>query len=173
MAFTRVGDPVSGYYTDVLKRCGVLYCVPGNELGSFDQADVPDGDLAEASGSMTGGFFSSLEFGTLLWFCGLSAEPRSCPMGARPGEDARCLSHDPDRGSSMLIEGSCFDTRTLANMNVALDRVCGKTTTGEQHEVRKRIAQAIVRCAKSGRTTLGALTEAGEKALCRLPEKAA
>jgi hypothetical protein len=70
-----------------------------------------------------------------------------------------------------LIEGSCFDDRTLANMNVALDRVCGRTATGEQHEVRKRIAQAIVRCAKSGRITLGALTEAGEKALCRLPEK--
>jgi hypothetical protein len=64
----------------------------------------------------------------------------------------------------MIIEGS-FDTRTLANMNVALDRVCGKTPTGEQHDVRKRVAQAIVRCAKNGRTTLGALTEAGEKGL--------
>jgi hypothetical protein len=66
-----------------------------------------------------------------------------------------------------------FDIRTLANMNVALDRVCGKTPDGEQHEVRKRVAQAIICCAKSGGTTLGALTEAGKKALWRLPEKAA
>jgi hypothetical protein len=72
----------------------------------------------------------------------------------------------------MIIEGS-FDSRTLANMEVALDRICGKTPSGEQHEVRKRVAEAIVRCARSGRTTLGALTEAGKKALCRLPGKAA
>jgi hypothetical protein len=73
----------------------------------------------------------------------------------------------------MMIEGSSFDTRTLANMEVALNRVCGKTPTGEQHEVRKRVAEAIVRCAKSGNTALGALTEAGKKALCRLTERAA
>jgi hypothetical protein len=66
-----------------------------------------------------------------------------------------------------------FDIRTLANMNVALDRVCGKTPNGEQHDVRRRVAQAIICCAKSGGTTLGALTEAGKKALWRLPEKAA
>jgi hypothetical protein len=73
----------------------------------------------------------------------------------------------------MMIEGGSFDTRTLANMEVALNRVCGKTPDGEQHEVRKRVAQAILCCAKSGNTTLGALTEAGKKALWRLPEKAA
>jgi hypothetical protein len=73
----------------------------------------------------------------------------------------------------MMIEGGSFDTRTLANMEVALNRVCGKTPNGEQHEVRKRVAQAILCCAKSGNTTLGALTEAGKKALWRLPEKAA
>jgi hypothetical protein len=72
----------------------------------------------------------------------------------------------------MMIEGGSFDTRTLANMEVALNRVCGKTPDGEQHEVRKRVAQAILCCAKSGNTTLGALTEAGKKALWRLPEKA-
>ena len=60
---------------------------------------------------------------------------------------------------------SDVDTGTLANMEVALDRVCGKASSGQQHEVRERVAQAIVRCAISGNTTLGALTEAGEKAL--------
>jgi hypothetical protein len=72
----------------------------------------------------------------------------------------------------MLIEDS-FDIRTAANMEVALDRVCSKTPTGEQHDVRKRVAQAILMCAKSGNTTLGALTEAGERALWRAPGKSA
>lgn len=69
-----------------------------------------------------------------------------------------------------MIEGS-FDARTLACMNAALDRVCEHTPLGEQHEVRERVAQGIIRCAKSGRTTLEALIEAGERAVARIPEK--
>lgn len=69
-----------------------------------------------------------------------------------------------------MIEGS-FDGRTMANMSVALDRVCGHTPLGEEHNVRKRVAQGIVRCAMSGMTTVGALTEAGERALVRVPEQ--
>jgi hypothetical protein len=69
-----------------------------------------------------------------------------------------------------MIEGD-FNSRTLANMNVALERVCGNTPLGEQHDVRKRVAQAIIRCARNGKTTLGALTDAGERALARIPEK--
>jgi len=65
-------------------------------------------------------------------------------------------------GEVRMIDGS-FDRRTLANMEVALERVCGKTPSGETHEVRKRVAEAIVRCARSGKTTLGALTEAGKR----------
>ena len=65
-----------------------------------------------------------------------------------------------------MIEGS-FDARTLANMNVALHRVCEHVPLGEQHDVRERVAQGIIRCAKSGRTALGALIEAG----ARIPEK--
>jgi hypothetical protein len=71
-----------------------------------------------------------------------------------------------------MIDGN-FDPRTFANMNVALDRVCGKTPSGVLHHVRKRVARAIIQCAKSGKTTLGALTEAGEKALCRIARRAA
>ena len=67
----------------------------------------------------------------------------------------------------MMIDDS-FDTRTLANMEVALDRVCGKTQSGQRHELRKRVAEAIVQRAKSGNIALGALTEAGEKALWRI-----
>lgn len=38
-------------------------------------------------------------------------------------------------------------------MNVALERVCGKTPYGERHYVRKRVAKAIVQCAESGKKT--------------------
>jgi hypothetical protein len=64
----------------------------------------------------------------------------------------------------MLIDGA-FDTRTLANMNVALDRVCEKAAHGEDHAVRKRVAKQIVKCARNGKTTLGDLTAAGQRAL--------
>jgi hypothetical protein len=69
-----------------------------------------------------------------------------------------------------MIESS-FDIRTLANMDVALERVCKKTPRGEQHETRALVADAIVRCAKSGMISLGALTRAGERVLAHLPER--
>jgi hypothetical protein len=65
-----------------------------------------------------------------------------------------------------MIEGK-FDSRTLANMNVALDRICEKTAHGEDHAVRKRIAKQIIRCASSGKTTLSDLTAAGQRALIK------
>ena len=68
-----------------------------------------------------------------------------------------------DHWDLLMIEGD-FNSRTLANVNVALDRVCG-TPLGEQHDVRKRVAERILRCAKGGKTTLVALTEAGEQAV--------
>jgi hypothetical protein len=47
----------------------------------------------------------------------------------------------------MLIEGA-FDPRALANMNIALDRVCEKAADGEKHPVRKRVAKQIIKCAR-------------------------
>lgn len=64
----------------------------------------------------------------------------------------------------MLIEGA-FNSRTLANMNVALDRVCEGTANGEDHLVRKRVAKQIIRCARRGKITLGELTAAGQRGL--------
>lgn len=75
----------------------------------------------------------------------------------------------PDHRGFAMIEGD-FNSRTLANMEMALDRVCGNTPLGEQYDVRKRVAEGILQCARHGRTTLGALTEAGERALARIPE---
>jgi hypothetical protein len=58
-----------------------------------------------------------------------------------------------------------FSSRTRANMEVALDRVCSRHPDGESHELRKRVAEHIGRCAKKGETTLTALVAAGEAAL--------
>ncbi|WP_407154311.1 hypothetical protein [Bradyrhizobium sp. STM 3557] len=64
----------------------------------------------------------------------------------------------------MLINRA-FDRRTLAKMQVALDRVCETAKHGESHAVRKRIAEHIIRCARRGKTTLDELTAAGQRGL--------
>ncbi len=62
-----------------------------------------------------------------------------------------------------------FDSRTLANMEVALERACEILSTGaEQHDVRRHIASKILECAAGGETTLGGLTEAGLTAATEL-----
>jgi hypothetical protein len=67
----------------------------------------------------------------------------------------------------MLIEGA-FNSRTLANMNVALDRVCETAADGAQHSVRKRVAKQIIKCARNGKTTLSDLTAAGQRGLIKV-----
>jgi hypothetical protein len=58
-----------------------------------------------------------------------------------------------------------FDARTMANMEVALERACKFLPTGsEQHPARRHIAAKLLECAKRGDHTLGALTEAGRAA---------
>jgi hypothetical protein len=71
----------------------------------------------------------------------------------------------------MLIDGA-FDSRTLANMNLALDRVCEKTAHGEDHAMRKRVAKQIIKCARRGKTTLGELTAAGQRGLITIARSA-
>ncbi|MBV8697225.1 MAG: hypothetical protein JO052_05120 [Bradyrhizobium sp.] len=65
-----------------------------------------------------------------------------------------------------MIEGT-FDSRTLARMNLALERVCQTVIGGEAHSVRKRVARRIIKCARSGKTTVEELTNAGERAVMR------
>ncbi|BBB95987.1 hypothetical protein AB7M49_001650 [Bradyrhizobium elkanii] len=60
-----------------------------------------------------------------------------------------------------------FDSHTLFAMNAALDRVCADALHGEEHDTRRRVARYIIKCAKSGRTTLSELTEAGQQALAK------
>ena len=65
----------------------------------------------------------------------------------------------------MILEN--FDRRTLANMEVALERVCEGRPNCADHELRAHIADSLIVCARKGQTTVGALTEAGEAALAR------
>ncbi len=62
-----------------------------------------------------------------------------------------------------------FDSRTLANMEVALERACKMFAIGaEEHDCRRHIASKILECAKRGDKTLGGLTEAGRIAATEL-----
>jgi hypothetical protein len=62
-----------------------------------------------------------------------------------------------------------FDSRTLANMEVALERACKVLSIGaEEHGVRRHIASRILECAARGNKTLGALTAAGHVAATEL-----
>lgn len=55
-----------------------------------------------------------------------------------------------------------FDPRTLANMEVALERACASIpTSSEKHRTRRHIASKILERAVSGDLTLGGLSEAG------------
>jgi len=66
-----------------------------------------------------------------------------------------------------------FDSRTLANMEVALERACKLLPVGaEQHERRRYIARKLLSCAEHGDTTLGGLTEAGALAASELCARA-
>jgi hypothetical protein len=62
--------------------------------------------------------------------------------------------------SQMLTER--FNERTIANMEVALERACLLLPIGsEKHRLRRLIANKIIECANRGDTTLSRLTEAG------------
>jgi hypothetical protein len=62
-----------------------------------------------------------------------------------------------------------FDRRTMANMEMALDRACLFLPAGsEKHRVRRIIAGKIIECANRGNVTLSRLTEAGYAAAMQL-----
>ena len=68
----------------------------------------------------------------------------------------------------MIVEQ--FDHRTMAAIEVALEKACACWPNGGKHNLRKRVAQSIIRCAKSGNTSLDALTDAGERARAQLSQ---
>jgi hypothetical protein len=61
-----------------------------------------------------------------------------------------------------------FDFRTRTNMEMALERVCRGRPDGESHGFRRHLAEKIVRCAMSGRTSIGQLVEAAERAVIQM-----
>ena len=71
-----------------------------------------------------------------------------------------------------MIEGN-FDSRTMANMVVALDRICDENPRGGQHQLRKKVAREIIKSARAGNTTLGELEAAGRRALASVAASAA
>lgn len=60
-----------------------------------------------------------------------------------------------------------FDTRTRINMKLALDRICRHRPGGDDHGFRRSVAENIIRCALTGRTGIGQLVDAGERATIR------
>ena len=62
-----------------------------------------------------------------------------------------------------------FDRRTIAKMEVALERACLLLPTGsEKHNARRIIASKIIECANRGDATLSRLTEVGYAAAMQL-----
>ncbi|WMT79660.1 hypothetical protein [Bradyrhizobium sp. Ash2021] len=62
-----------------------------------------------------------------------------------------------------------FDSRTFANMDVALERACQHLPKGtDSHAARRYIARRIIKRAACGDRTLGGLTEAGRLAASEL-----
>lgn len=70
-----------------------------------------------------------------------------------------------------MIEGE-FDARTFANMNVALERACESLPKDrDNHPARKIIAERLIACARSGKTTLGELTAVAKRAVAEIIAK--
>jgi hypothetical protein len=66
-----------------------------------------------------------------------------------------------------------FNSRTIANMELALERACLLLPTGgEEHRARRIIAGKIIECANRGETSLSRLTEVGYAAAMRLSSSA-
>jgi hypothetical protein len=61
-----------------------------------------------------------------------------------------------------------FDDRTIANMEVVLEKACRKFPNGGDHESRKYIAHRLQLSAKKGNTTLGELSAVAHRALQEL-----
>jgi UTP:GlnB (protein PII) uridylyltransferase len=64
-------------------------------------------------------------------------------------------------GRTLKMITDDFDERTIANMEVALDRACERFPKElATHEARKRVAARILESARGGERTLKGLTEA-------------
>ena len=74
----------------------------------------------------------------------------------------------PHRKKFLLSD---LNQRTQTDMDVVLELVCRELPHGGRHEERKYIAERLIDCAGSGRTTLGDLQIVARRALLDLPHK--
>jgi hypothetical protein len=69
----------------------------------------------------------------------------------------------------MLID---YDQSTMANMTAALDSVCKKIPPGlDNDETRRKIADAMIACARAGRRNFTDFRSAGMQFLDGLPRR--
>jgi len=61
-----------------------------------------------------------------------------------------------------------FDECIQANLDVVLEEVCAALPNGGDHESRKYVAEQLIQCARSGRTTLGELMYTARRAIVHL-----
>jgi hypothetical protein len=77
-------------------------------------------------------------------------------------------SEDASHGGYHMITDA-FDRRTIAKMEVALERACLLLAAGrEKHKARRIIASKIIECANRGDASLSRLTEGGYTAARQL-----
>jgi hypothetical protein len=74
----------------------------------------------------------------------------------------------PHRKNFLLSD---LNQHTQADIDVVLELVCRELPHGGRHEERKYIAERLIECAGSGRTTLGYLQTVARRALRDLPHK--
>jgi hypothetical protein len=89
----------------------------------------------------------------------MSATEQTNPVSVSKNPENRNPENNGWRTLQMITDD--FDERTIANMEVALDRACERFPQQlATHEARKRIAARILERATRGERTLKALTDA-------------
>ena len=64
-----------------------------------------------------------------------------------------------------------LDVRTMANLDVVLERTCRGLPHGGDHETRRIIARELLNSARKGTLTIGGLTTVAQKALIETTTK--
>jgi hypothetical protein len=86
--------------------------------------------------------------------------PRTCrEYFLQSAEDPRKTEREGLLRVDETLIAESFDSRTLANMEVVLERVCkGPSIGAYDHSIRRHIAGKILKCTEAGDRTLGGLT---------------
>jgi hypothetical protein len=74
----------------------------------------------------------------------------------------------PHRKKFLLSD---LDQRTQTDMDVVLELVCRELAHGGRHEERRYVAERLIECEGSGRTTLGDFQIVARRALLDLPHR--